>query len=103
MPVVTADATIVAACLAGLVVMLWSMTSAYERDLPVSVVELVVFPGVLLSMCCMVVFWTFDLCSSIEDALELNVEPAELQPTLYDGKVGKINMAYMWHTDIDVA
>jgi hypothetical protein len=80
------------------------MTSAYERNLPVSVVELVVFCGVLLSMCCMVVFWTFDLCSSIEDALELNVEPAELPPacTQLDGKRGKNSTMYMWHTDIDV-
>jgi hypothetical protein len=90
---VTANAKIVAACLAGLVVLLWSMNSAYKRELPVSVVELVVFCGVMLTMCCMVVFWAVDLCLSIKDVIQLNVKSAEVQPALFKGKDGKGNLA----------
>jgi hypothetical protein len=47
---------------------MWSMGTAYERDLPISITELVIFCGVMLTMCCMVVFWAFDLCTSIDAA-----------------------------------
>lgn len=84
MTVVAANAALVVSCLAGLVVMMWSMSDANSRDLPVSAGELVIFCGVMLTMSCMVVFWALDLCSSIEEALELNIEPqaAESQPVL---------------------
>lgn len=85
MSAVTGDAMLVVVCLAGLVVMMWSMNSAYERDLPVSVVELVVFCGVMLTMSSLVVFWAVDLCASIDDALSSSETDYEELPALCDG------------------
>jgi hypothetical protein len=81
MSAVTGDALLVVACLAGLIVMMWSLNSAYDRNLPVSVVELTLFCGVMLTMCCMVVFWTIDLSFSIEAAFaetDNDHEPVDL-------------------------